>query len=113
MARTSTIEVHSEAPVTGFTKSKKISIDDQLEAVRRLFNVLVAFCVGNLILSVVSATLFGVYISEHVRCSLKCLSNHFQKQKGTQNTNQNLYILYVSGRIYNIRSADEIEPLVL
>ena len=108
MARTSKIEVHSETPVTGLTKSKKIAIDDQLEAVKRLFNVLVAFCVGHLILGVVAATLFGVYISDHVRCSLKCLSKHFQKQKGTQNTNQNHFILYVSGRIHNIRSADKL-----
>ena len=84
MARTNKNEVHSEAPVTRLSTSRKISIDDQLESVRRLFNMLVAFCVGHLILSVVAATLFGVYISEHVRCSIKCLSKHFQNQKETK-----------------------------
>ena len=97
MARTSKIEVRSETPVTGLTKSKKIAIDDQLEAVKRLFNVLVTFCVGHLILSVVAATLFGVYISDHVRCSLNVYRSIFKnkKERKTQ-TKIILYCMYLA-----------------
>ena len=69
MVRTNRIEVHSDSKTTrnGQTTSKKYSTDDQLEVVRRLLKLLMAFCVGHLILSVVTATSLGVYVSEHVR----------------------------------------------
>ena len=69
MVRTNRIEVHSDSKTTrnGQTTSKKYSTDDQLEVVRRLLKLMTAFCIGHLILSVVTATSLGVYVSEHVR----------------------------------------------
>ena len=69
MVRTNKIKVlpDSETPVSGQTTSNKDSTIDQLETVRRLFKLLTIFCVGHLILSVVTATSLGVYVSEHVR----------------------------------------------
>ena len=69
MVRTNKIEVRNDSEIPGSiqTKSKKHSTDDQLEVVKRLFKLLTAFCEGHLIISVVTATSLGVYVSEHVR----------------------------------------------
>ena len=69
MVRTNKIEVRNDSEIPGSiqTKSKKDSTDDQLEVVRRLFKLLTVFCIGHLIISVVTATSLGVYVSEHVR----------------------------------------------
>ena len=72
MVKTNRIKVlsDSEMPESIQTRSNKDSTDDQLEVVRRLFKLLTAFCIGHLILSVVTATSLGVYVSEHVRIIL-------------------------------------------
>ena len=64
MVRTKRIEVHSDSKTTrnGQPTPKKYSTDDQLEVERRLLKLLMAFCVGHLILSVVTATSLGVYV---------------------------------------------------
>ena len=68
--RTNRVNVrsHSELSETVLA-TQRGSADDQVG--RRLFKLLTGFCVGHLILSVVTTTSLGVYISEHVRIALR------------------------------------------
>ena len=59
---------HSETALA----TQRGSTDDQVG--RRLFKLLTGFCVGHLILSVVTTTTLGVYVIEHVRIALYCIS---------------------------------------
>ena len=70
MVRTNRVKVrnHSELSETALA-TQRGSADDQVG--RRLFKLLTVFCVGHLILSVVTTTTLGVYISEHVRIALR------------------------------------------
>ena len=72
MVRTNRVKVlsHAESSETVLATSRG-SADDQV--CRRSFKLLIGFCVGHLILSVVATTTLGVYISEHVRIALCCI----------------------------------------
>ena len=70
--RTNRVKVrsHSELSETALATKRGLA-DDQVG--RRLFKLLTGFCVGHLILSAVTTTTLGVYISEHVRIALRSL----------------------------------------
>ena len=72
MVRTNRVKVlsHSETSETALA-APRVAADDQTG--RRLFKLLTGFCVGHLMLSVVTTTTLGVYISEHVRIALCCI----------------------------------------
>ena len=72
MVRTSKVHSHSETPAPELMSSRKVPTDDQ----RRLMKLLIGFCVGHLIVSAITVASLGVYVSEHVRLSLKINCAH-------------------------------------
>ena len=66
MTRTNKI---TETPATGMTTSTKESLENKLEAQRRLFKILTGLFVDHVLLSIVAASTLGVYVYDHVRQS--------------------------------------------
>ena len=64
MTRTNKI---TETPVTGMTTSTKESLENKLEAQRRLIKILTGLFVGHVLFSIVAASTLGVYVNDHVR----------------------------------------------
>ena len=61
---------HSETSETALA-APRVATEDQ--AGRRVFKLLTGFCVGHLMLSVITTTTLGVFVSEHVRIALCCI----------------------------------------
>ena len=64
MTRTNKI---TETEVSGMTTSTKESLENKLEAQRRLFKILTGLFVGHVLFSIVAASTLGVYVYDHVR----------------------------------------------